>query len=381
MPPKKKPKNIKKTVIEEVPSESESVDDDNYYESFDLLSGDEENIDVDPVLNRTFKFLKSFSMKQATPSVKSKPKLRSSKEDNILQSSGNDSKVTNDVNSNLHEAAVCIQQLLLKFHDLTNTLTRLESTILSIEEKNSNVNNKLHKRIVELENKVNVLENAQQQRINDAAPNAQPSFAEIVKCEKAMTKLTANVNTLRQAKLSCDVYLQGPNVEKALKESQSNDNPGGVCKHLLSQITDLQVTNLNIQRIFCPQNNPNSIRITFGSEDSRSELFKNFFQMDSKPFFINEVLIPEKAKLFYKMRCLRRDLKDKGNDCFKSIFARRGEIYYILASNLNKIEKVTSLDDIKKFSSKLVQTEVASETEQADVQVSETQQAEVNVNA
>ena len=173
-----------------------------------------------------------------------------------------------------------------------------------------------------------------------------------------VSKLSRDVNILRQEKLCCDVILQGQTVANLVSAPSSGDTDWiEHCKTLLSQIKDLQVSNLRISKAFRPLKDLKALRVTFASEASRSEVFSKFFKMKDKPFFINEVLIAEKANLFYKMRCLRRELAAQEKNYFKTIFSRHGEIFYILLNEPDKMHKITSLGAIQKLSDQLKQPE------------------------
>ena len=68
-----------------------------------------------------------------------------------------------------------------------------------------------------------------------------------------------------------------------------------------------------------------------------------------KPFFINENLIPSRAKLFHEIRMLK---KSKKNFIHKT-FTKRGEIFYSMHESKNTVHKLTeeTLTSLKEVAS------------------------------
>lgn len=174
------------------------------------------------------------------------------------------------------------------------------------------------------------------------------SYAEaVVKNSKEFIALKTNVDNLRQHKLSCNIALNGPAVGNAIANAQTAENLLNAGKALLTKLPNISSNDLQIINCHRSLNNPQILKIKLANDQIRRKLFQSFFTMEHKPFYMNEVLIPEKGKLFYELRQLKKMLADNNSTFLKSTFARNGEIYYTLESEPDKLHKVSSSEDIR----------------------------------
>ena len=320
---------------------------------------------TDSVLTQSIKFLKSYPMMPQTQQ-KAKRGRPSKKVKQSLSQILNSKEEEPNLNIEINEVLVCIKHLLSLFEGFKKSLTRLENKISIIEDKVDNIEDKVdntssslitaQNRIQQLEETVAQLKEAQPARMDIVAG---PTYADVAK-SKAVVDLKANVDVLRQDKLNCDVYINGPTVKEEIGEPSEGEDLILSCKNLLKKITNSNEP--HISKCYRARNNPNTLRIQFESSQSRGDLFKSFFKMKEKPFYMNEVLIAEKSKLFYELRILRKNLRECNICFFKSIFARHGEICYILETDVNRVHKISSMDDVRHLTE---QSKITQATESA----------------
>lgn len=234
---------------------------------------------------------------------------------------------------------------------------------LSVEVKSIGATcNKIDKRLSLLENRVemieeNVLETRKKsnnlekriQLLEDSSKEVSPDSSKCVPTSEssnnhlAIEDLQNEIEKMKQSHLNNSIFLCGDTVSNRLQHEDVNNT----CVSLLAEIPNLNIQRLNI--INCKkitqEGKPDKIKVQFGNSSFRKELFSKFFKMKKKHFFINEVLIPRKAKLFFELRMLQKELRKKKKNIIKSAFTRNGDIYYILL-NADKPRKLCNSSDM-----------------------------------
>lgn len=160
-------------------------------------------------------------------------------------------------------------------------------------------------------------------------------------------ELQSEIEKIKQDQLNNSILLCGHSVSERLQLEDVNS----ACFSLLKEIPNLDIHRLNI--INCKKivhdDKPEKIKVQFANSTFKKELFPKFFKMKKKHFFINEILVPRKAKLFFELRMLQKELRKEKKDIIKSAYTRNGDIFYIL-TNAKIPKKLCSSSDLEQLS-------------------------------
>ena len=111
-----------------------------------------------------------------------------------------------------------------------------------------------------------------------------------------------------------------------------------LCIDIIAKIPGLEDCGRHIEHCVKLNGDHPKLLIKLYSDFYRARIFSCFFKMrHRKPFYINENLIPSRAKLFHEIRVLK---KSKKNFIHKA-FTKRGEIYYSKHESKDTILKLS----------------------------------------
>ena len=298
-------------------------------------------------INASIQSLKSYPMMPLSQNKIAKSRMNTRANPSVKSSTLNQENVIlsedlSEMNLKFTSIIDNLKNLVTEFESMQNKVIGIQNRVVVLEQKQTEADcatNLLKNKVTELENKIKKLEEAPLR--NENHYTNEKSFANVLKSSAPIVELQSNISGLQQEKLNCDLFMNGDLVKHSIGEPIQGENLLPTVKDLLKEITNLNINNVKIVQCFRAKNSPYALRIQLDSSNARSEIFRNFFLMKDKPFFLNEVLIPEKYNLLKKMRKLKSDLNVKHVKFFRSLFVRRGEIFYVLHENVQIVKKVS----------------------------------------
>ena len=225
-----------------------------------------------------------------------------------------------------------LSKLEMSLQSTSYKVNKLEEELTATRTRYEDELNATRTRCSELERRVDVLEGRNAhlfERINslnlqsETAPSSSPPIA-----PDKFDKLQDQLDHIHQSKRSCDIIVTGKLIEQRItKELDCGKiSVRDLCIDIISRIYGLEDAAHYIGWCQRLEGDHPKLLVKLSSHAYRGKIFSHFFRIKKKPFFINENLIPSRAKMFHELRLLQRTKK---NFIDKS-FSKHGEIYYIL---------------------------------------------------
>ena len=258
-----------------------------------------------------------------------------------------------EVNKNLSDQVAKFESVLRRLEQGYKILqTRVET--LEKEANESKQQNQL------LESRISFLEEENGRlfdRVNAICESTETTTATVPNVSANPSPCTARlqdeIDLLKQSSRNKEIILSGAHIENRIKnELDRRHRPiplRALCVDIIAKIPGLENCDLNIEQCIRLDGDHPKLLIKLFSDYYRSKIFSRFFSMrHKKPFYINENLIPARAKLFHEIRMLKKNKKD----FIHSTFTKRGEIYYCLHESKNTMHKLTpeTLTSLKEIS-------------------------------
>ena len=173
----------------------------------------------------------------------------------------------------------------------------------------------------------NIVQSAQPLNIQNDA------MIQLITLKKQMEQFQQNENQRK-------VAVSGDLVDSSFNR---NSNYRDDAFNLIRRIDNIGIEATEIESVrVIERNNKKKVLLKLSSSDMKVEMFRHFFRMERKPFYLNEVLTPDRAKLFYELRKLKKD----NPNIIASAFTKNGVVCCRL-SRENKVVKLFSIDDLR----------------------------------
>ena len=227
-----------------------------------------------------------------------------------------DASQDNVVSSSLNEFINIFKGLAFHIENFGTILSRLEVNVQSTVNKITKLEEEMaatRSRCQMLEQKLEVLEGRNEhlfERIN--ATNPQPVAAEPSTQNNMHDTFQGQLDHLHQSRRCNDLILSGRLIETRVTREldRGATHVHDLCVDIIARIHGLEDCARYIERCRRLGGEHPKLLVTFNSNSYRAKVFSHFFQIKKKPFFINENLIPSRAKLFHELRLLRKQKKE-----------------------------------------------------------------------
>jgi hypothetical protein len=241
----------------------------------------------------------------------------------------------------LEEISMSIARLDNEMHIVVKTLKPLNYECDELKNRINSNETKLKK--LEMENE------SIKKSINDLSKLQPLRNSENENCD-----ISTELDKIRQLSNSKFIVLSGKIISDSIKEI--NSDLIASCKNILNRIPNVKIDPQNIVSAKTYGLNNEKICVEFTCDAIRNTIFKNFFKLQRKPFYIGEVLTPLRSKLFYELRKLKKDMINEGINEIKSVFTRRGSICYVMKSDLKNVQYIDDSKDIVNLKNNLHNT-------------------------
>ena len=210
------------------------------------------------------------------------------------------------------------------------------------------------RRCQELEQKIEVLEGRNEhlfERLNSINNNNvinTQSDDETPTPNNMHAEVQEQLDHLHQSRRCNDIILSGPLIEARVHREldRGTTRMHNLCTDIIARIHGLEDCARYIDRCRRLEGPHPKLLITLNSNFYRGKVFAHFFRIKKKPFFINENLIPSRAKLYHELRVLRKGKKN----FIQKTFTKQGDIFYSMHGS-NEVLKLTpqKLESLKEI--------------------------------
>ena len=231
----------------------------------------------------------------------------------------------NNIQSLLNDVLIAFNGIMDQVSQFKDALQRLEqgfsSTIARVTtleqqvEDTKSQNELFERRLEELESentRLNDILNQNRNEVSDISLSASPPSVSTTS-QSNVSKLQYDIENLQQAKRANEIILSGHHIKSRIKKELDSRqlSTRSLCVDIIARIPGLQDCDYYIQNCQCLQGNDPKLLVQLPDAASKNWVFKNFFKMKGKkPFYVNENLIPTRAKLLYELRLLKKSKKN-----------------------------------------------------------------------
>ena len=257
------------------------------------------------------------------------------------------------MNEALTEAIAVSQGLADQVAQFDTVLRRLEQGFTAMQLRVATIekeaeDSKHHRQL--LENRISFLEeenarltgrvNAICETPNNGPINEATIVPSLENTTSSTAKLQAEVDQLKQSSRNNEIILSGTHIANRIRNELDRRRIPlrALCVDIISRIPGLDDCNMYIEQCVKLEGDRPKLLVKIRNDFYRGKIFSCFFKMpNKKPFFINENLIPSRAKLFHEVRKLKKNKKN----FIHLAFTKRGEIFYSLHTSKETFHKVT----------------------------------------
>ena len=309
----------------------ETLQEDVFWEDFDVNSLKAEQLDIDKSLNFLLKY--NGSKKKVGRPAKSDSTGKNSKTTlQVPESVSDDLKTFTDIKF-LHPGV-----LLDHLKKINNFNKKVLNSLDCLKAKYDTLIDKVESR----ETTSTVL----QSHDTHETPNVSlaPDHAENVigptsSSSNSNHDLILKIDTLEQKSYGDILFCSGDEVEKIL--SQDNfDNLEGKLKNKLRDV-NFDVNDEHIRKVVPFGKNRKRLKVYCSSVSSKNKIINEFRKRKPEKIFCSEFLTSYRNNLFFKLRSLKRKYPSK----LAAVYTRNGTVFYKLLHN-NEYKCIRNLDDI-----------------------------------
>ena len=283
-----------------------------------------------------------------SPTASSTPSARAQASQSSSSSNNKNANNTDSINDVLADAILVSNSLADQVSKFDSILRRLEEGYNAMQMRVATLEEEATKSKQEhqiLESRVSFLEEENARlfdRVNALYESGVNAAIAQPPDESSPTpaKLQEEIEHLKQSHRNREIILSGTHIENRIKnELERNRIPlRPLCIDIIAKIPGLEDCDRHIEHCVKLDGDRPKLLIKLYSEFYRGKVFARFFSMrHRKPFYINENLIPSRAKLFHELRILK---KNKKNFIHKT-FTKRGEIYYCMHDSKDTFHNLT----------------------------------------